>query len=75
MTACTEPLYWGVCVDQCRLRCTFADMDSSSPSTTLATCEYYCHVLNKYTDAELRSVVDVATGKAAWRSSSCIQIY
>ncbi len=50
-------------------------MDSSSPSTTLATCEYYCHVLNKYNDSELKAVVDVATGKALWRSSRCISVY
>lgn len=62
-------------VSQCRLRATFADMDSSSPSTILATCEYYSHVLNKYNDAELKSVVDVATGKAAWRSAGCISTY
>lgn len=60
---------------QCRLRATFADMDSSSPSTSLATCEYYAHVLNNYTDSELRAVVDVATGKAPWRASNCISQY
>jgi hypothetical protein len=64
-----------ICMSQCRLRATFADMDSSSPSTSLATCEYYAHVLNNYTESELRAVVDVATGKAPWRASTCISQY
>ena len=58
-----------------RLRTTFADMDSSNPSTSLATCEYYCHVLHKYSDVELRSVMDVAIGKMAWSPSSVIATY
>ena len=60
---------------QVRLRTTFADMDSSSPSTSLATCEYYCHVLAKYTDQELKAVLDVATGRAPWRGSNVISNY
>lgn len=45
---------------------------SSGDSAILATCEYYCHILNKYNDAELKAVVDVATGRALWRPSTCI---
>ena len=58
----------------CRLRATFADSNSSRNSS-LATCESYCHVLNKYSDAELEAVMDVATGKAPWRSSTVVSVY
>lgn len=59
---------------QCRLRATFADSNSSKTSP-LATCEHYCHVLNLYTDAELRAVMDVATQRAPWRPSTVISQY
>ena len=52
-----------------RLRTTFADKDSSSPSTTLATCEYYCHVLNTYSNPELMAVMDVQEAKLG---KSCV---
>lgn len=58
-----------------RLRTSFADMDSSSASTSLATCEYYCHVLNKYNDNELKAVMEVALGRSAWRPSNTMGSY
>jgi len=41
----------------CRLRCSMCDMDSSSPSATVATCEYYAHVLASFTKDELRTAI------------------
>ena len=52
-----------------------ASQDSSCASVSLATVEFYNAVLNSYSDAELRSVMDVATGAASWRPSSCISNY
>ena len=37
--------------------------------------QYYAHVLSKYSDQELSAVVDVATGRAPWRSSDVISNY
>ena len=34
-----------------------------------------CHVLHHYSDAELKAVMDVATGKASWRPSEVIGVY
>lgn len=58
-----------------RLRTTFADQDSSSASASLATCEYYSHVLTHYTDAELKAVMEVALGRSAWRPSTSMGSY
>lgn len=43
-----------------RLRTTFADRDSGYDEALIATCEYYCHVLEFYTDEDLQMVVRVA---------------
>ena len=37
--------------------------------------QYYCHVLNKYSDAELQAVMDVAIGKQPYHESSVISVY
>lgn len=58
-----------------RLRSSFADMDSGSPSATLATCEYYAHVLEKYNDRELKAVIDIATGAIEKHESGVISTY
>merc|ERR1712113_853947 len=42
-----------------RLRTTFSDKDSCSKGE-LASCEWYAHVLEKYSDLELRAVTEVA---------------
>lgn len=44
-----------------RLRTTFSDKDSCNQGE-LASCEWYAHVLEKYSDLELRAVADVALG-------------
>jgi hypothetical protein len=47
-----------------KLRATLANQDSCTLSASeLTTCQYYCHVLNQYTDAELKCVVECAVGK------------
>ena len=43
-----------------RLRTSFADRDTGYDDAILASCEYYCHILNGYTDQELNNVKDVA---------------
>jgi len=55
-----------------RLRSTMCDCDSSSPSATVATCEYYAHVLASFTKDELRTALKVATGAASGASSTCL---
>ncbi|KAI9360332.1 hypothetical protein DFJ73DRAFT_815307 [Zopfochytrium polystomum] len=47
-----------------RYRATFSRCDSGSDQKTIATCEHYAHILAHYTDAELISVLDVASGRA-----------
>ncbi|CAK9075454.1 unnamed protein product [Durusdinium trenchii] len=44
-----------------RLRTTFSDRDSCTQGQQ-ASCEWYAHVLEKYTDAELQAVTEVALG-------------
>mmetsp|Transcript_43844 Transcript_43844/g.103674 ORF Transcript_43844/g.103674 Transcript_43844/m.103674 type:complete len:722 (+) Transcript_43844:65-2230(+) len=45
-----------------RLRCTFSPEDSANlKADRLAVLDYYGHVLQEYTDAELRETVQVAT--------------
>jgi hypothetical protein len=41
-----------------RNRCTVTDMDSSSPSATIATFQFCYHLLNKLPDAELRAAFE-----------------
>jgi len=58
-----------------RLRTTFASMDSSSPATLLASCEYHAHVLAQYSDAELGAVIEVATGQVPFHDSRRVTSY
>eukprot|EP00760_Papus_ankaliazontas_P038914 PhM_4_TR9412/c0_g1_i1/m.79084 len=58
-----------------RLRCSFTDQDSSSAAVSISSCEYYCHVLEKYTDSELKAVMDVGNGVVSEMCSSCISNY
>mmetsp|Transcript_22777 Transcript_22777/g.43783 ORF Transcript_22777/g.43783 Transcript_22777/m.43783 type:complete len:601 (-) Transcript_22777:36-1838(-) len=44
-----------------RLRTTFSDKDSCNQGQ-LASCEWYAHVLQQYSDVELRAVTEVALG-------------
>lgn len=41
-----------------RNRCTVTDMDSSSPSATIATFQSCYHLLNKLPDAELKAAFE-----------------
>lgn len=59
----------------CRLRASFADQDTLGTPATLASCEYYAHVLDTYSDVELQAVVAVANGEVLCCPSECIQIY
>lgn len=56
-----------------RSRCTFTDMDSSSPSSTIGTFKFGYQVMNKMSDAEIRSAIEAA--KANEMSSSVISAY
>ena len=56
-----------------RSRCTFTDMDSSSPSSTIATFKFSYHGLNKLSDAEIKAAIEAA--KANEMSSSVIGAY
>eukprot|EP00759_Apiculatamorpha_spiralis_P006790 PhF_6_TR1404/c0_g1_i1/m.2439 len=58
-----------------RLRCSFTDQDSSASNCELSSCEYYNHVLLRYNDQELRSVIRVANGLDSSAPSDCIQQY
>jgi hypothetical protein len=49
-----------------RLRCTFSPEDSANlKAERLAVLDYYAHVLNEYSDAELKETLNVANSKDA----------
>ncbi|CAJ1375418.1 unnamed protein product [Effrenium voratum] len=54
-----------------RLRTTFSDRDSCTAGQQ-ASCEWYAHVLEKYTDAELQAVTEVALGDRLFVDSSVL---
>lgn len=56
-----------------RDRCTITDMDSSSPSATIATFRYVYHLLNKLPDSEIHSAFHGA--KAIETTSAVIGAY
>lgn len=56
-----------------RVRTTFSDKDSDTAGEK-GSCEWYAHVLMKYSDKELRAVVDVALGKRLFADSSVLDI-
>jgi hypothetical protein len=58
-----------------RLRCSFTDQDSGNSGCELSSCENYCHVLMRYSDDELKSVMKVANGLEMWLPSACIRNY
>eukprot|EP01064_Diplonema_japonicum_P007195 TRINITY_DN14894_c0_g1_i2.p1 TRINITY_DN14894_c0_g1~~TRINITY_DN14894_c0_g1_i2.p1 ORF type:complete len:381 (+),score=76.01 TRINITY_DN14894_c0_g1_i2:41-1183(+) len=58
-----------------RLRCSFVDQDSSSTSCELACCEWYAHVCNAFTKAELKAILQVGNKILPFESSSCISTY
>uniref|UniRef100_A0A7S1G8D8 Uncharacterized protein n=1 Tax=Bicosoecida sp. CB-2014 TaxID=1486930 RepID=A0A7S1G8D8_9STRA len=58
-----------------RLRCSFADRDSSCVTTKLACCESYAHVLSSFSPAELKATLEVGTRRKDWHDSSVISIY
>jgi hypothetical protein len=43
-----------------RLRASFADKDTGYDGVTLSCCEYYAHIMNTFTDLELKAVMEVA---------------
>jgi len=51
----------------CRLRCTFSPEDSANlKAERLAVLDYYGHVLNEYSDPELKETINIAkSGEAA----------
>jgi len=59
-----------------RLRTTFAARDSGGIEISqLATVDYYAHVLEKYSDKELRAAVEVSTRRGLGRDSDVIRHY
>jgi hypothetical protein len=50
-----------------RLRTTFADQDTAVNVSKIASCEYYGHVLEKYNDKELKSIMQVALGHQTFK--------
>ena len=57
-----------------RLRTSFASGDTAGP-VQISSCEYYYHVLNQYSDAELKAVIEVALGLKPFADSSVIAVY
>eukprot|EP00523_Entomoneis_sp_CCMP467_P015457 CAMPEP_0168785270 /NCGR_PEP_ID=MMETSP0725-20121227/10661_1 /TAXON_ID=265536 /ORGANISM="Amphiprora sp., Strain CCMP467" /LENGTH=650 /DNA_ID=CAMNT_0008835365 /DNA_START=53 /DNA_END=2005 /DNA_ORIENTATION=+ len=47
-----------------RHRCTLFDTDSGGRHETLATCDHYAHVLNRYHSSDLQVLLDVSTSEA-----------
>lgn len=59
-----------------KLRSSFADQDSGNVnSVTLCSCEYYCHVLSKFSQSEFKAMMQVALGQSAYQDSGCISQY
>jgi hypothetical protein len=55
-----------------RFRCSFSDKDSACPDCNLGSCEYYNHILNLYSNYELKQVIEVANGIVSHhRSRGC----
>eukprot|EP00931_Biecheleriopsis_adriatica_P109396 TRINITY_DN8365_c0_g1_i1.p1 TRINITY_DN8365_c0_g1~~TRINITY_DN8365_c0_g1_i1.p1 ORF type:complete len:589 (+),score=125.51 TRINITY_DN8365_c0_g1_i1:143-1909(+) len=54
-----------------RLRTTFSDRDSCNQGQ-VASCEWYAHVLEKYSDIELRAVAEVALGDRLFVDSTVL---
>ena len=57
-----------------RLRTTFASGDTSH-IVELATCENYCHVLNTYSDEELKKIISISTRETFCDNSQHFEIY
>merc|ERR1719409_1606032 len=56
-----------------RLRCTFSPEDSANlKADRLAVLDYYAHVLNEYSDDELRETLRVATTEAVGSSGELV---
>jgi hypothetical protein len=61
VVACAQYGRSYVILKDVRLRCTFSPEDSANlKADKLAVLDYYAHVLNEYSDAELRETVKVA---------------
>jgi len=58
-----------------RLRTSFADCDTASNHAILSSCEHYCHVLMKYSDAEFNATLDVALNRQKYVNSKVITVY
>lgn len=59
-----------------RLRTTFSATDSAGMSLDdLATVDYYAHVLNQYSDAELADVIRVSSRKQFVANADSVQAY
>jgi hypothetical protein len=57
----------------CRLRATYADQDTSHvDEVALASCEDYAHILLRYSDEELRAVLEVALGERLFVDSDAV---
>lgn len=54
-----------------RLRTTFSDRDSCNKGQ-LASCEWYAHVLERYSELELRAVAEVALGDRLYVDSAVL---
>jgi hypothetical protein len=57
-----------------RLRTSFAPQDTAG-ACPIASCENYCHVLDKYNDKELQAAVDVAMNRKQHCNSNIISSY
>eukprot|EP00656_Telonema_subtile_P012648 TRINITY_DN16381_c0_g2_i2.p1 TRINITY_DN16381_c0_g2~~TRINITY_DN16381_c0_g2_i2.p1 ORF type:complete len:490 (+),score=117.47 TRINITY_DN16381_c0_g2_i2:181-1650(+) len=59
-----------------RLRCSFANQDTGGGSIAmLASCDYYAHVLQAFSDPELEACMSVACGVQSYVASSVIASY
>jgi len=58
-----------------RLRTTFTALDSSAKPDEVASCDYYAHVLAKYTDEELKATLQVGGGVLPSVKSQALKTY
>jgi hypothetical protein len=61
--------------DRMRLRTSFASRDTGGGTASLASCEWYAHVLAEYSEPELQDIISVATGAKYCVSSARISSY
>lgn len=57
-----------------RMRTSFTNHDTFSPTVNIACCEHYLHVLNEYNDTALKAIMQVATKQVPFLHTKNVNI-